>query len=308
MTIEELRWFVVLAETEHMTDSAAELQITQPTLSRALTRLEHRVGAPLFDRDGRRLRLNRFGAVLLEHARRALAEVDAAGDRIAELIDPERGTVRLAFLHSVATWLVPDLIRSFRAAAPGVAFTLHQDPGHDLLQALRDGAADLAVTSPRPEEAEFAWRPLVREQLFLAVPAGHRLADRPGGGRVRLRSAAEEPFVTLRPEFGFRRLTERLCAAAGFRARVAFEGTELATVEGMVAAGLGVAVLPELHAAAVPADRTAVRVPLADAGAHRTIGLSWLRDRPMPAVAERFRLFVLSEHGIDREDPNVIQH
>lgn len=287
MTLEELRWFVALAEHPHMTDAAAELAIAQPTLSRALGRLEEEAGAPLFDRQGRRLVLNPFGEILLEHARRALTEVTAAQERITALADPDRGTVRLAFLHSVATWLVPDLIRAFRDRAAGVRFTLRQDAGHDLLQALLGGTADLAVTSPRPDPRRIGWQPLHRERVLLAVPAGHRLAGRK---RVRLSAAAEESFVTLREEFGFRHLTEQLCAQAGFRPQVAFESSELATVEGMVAAGLGVAVVPEPHGG--PAERAPVRVPLADAGAYRHLGLAWVRDRTLPAAAEHFRRFV----------------
>src|SRR5690242_1149769 len=87
MHLDELQWFVVLAETEHVTDAAAELGISQPTLSRALARLEEQVGVPLFDRVNRRLRLNAYGHILLEHARRSISEIRTATDRIAELRD-----------------------------------------------------------------------------------------------------------------------------------------------------------------------------------------------------------------------------
>src|SRR5882724_13477890 len=97
VTVDELQWYVVLAETEHMTEAAARLNVAQPTLSRALARLERRLGTPLFDRVNRRLRLNRYGEILLEHARRCLIEMNSATDRIAGLLDPDRGTVRLAF-------------------------------------------------------------------------------------------------------------------------------------------------------------------------------------------------------------------
>ena len=109
--MEELRWFVVLAEAEHMTDAAAELGVSQPTLSRALGRLEAQVGAPLFDRINRRLHLNSYGQIMAEHARRSIQEIQSASDRIAALRDADSGTVRLAFLHSLASWFVPDLLR-----------------------------------------------------------------------------------------------------------------------------------------------------------------------------------------------------
>ena len=94
MHLDELSWFVVLAETEHVTDAAAELGISQPTLSRALARLEDEVGVPLFDRVNRRLQLNAYGEILLEHARRTITEMRSATERIAAMRDPDTGLYR----------------------------------------------------------------------------------------------------------------------------------------------------------------------------------------------------------------------
>ncbi|MDT5172015.1 MAG: LysR family transcriptional regulator, transcription activator of glutamate synthase operon, partial [Mycobacterium sp.] len=151
MYIDELRWFVVLAETGHMTDAAAKLNVSQPTLSRALARLEHQVGAPLFDRLHRRIQLNAYGRIMLEHSRRGLAEMRWASERIAALRDPDGGTVRLAFVRSVATGLVPDLLRRFRSKAPRVQFDLREAAGHQVADLLADGQVDLAITGPRPD-------------------------------------------------------------------------------------------------------------------------------------------------------------
>jgi DNA-binding transcriptional LysR family regulator len=302
VTVDELQWFVVLAETEHMTEAAERLNLAQPTLSRSLARLERRLGAPLFDRTGRRLRLNRYGAVLLEHARRGLAELATAQERIDGLRDPDRGTVRLAFLHSVATWLVPELLRSYRAEFPEVRFELRQAPGHELLALLEEGHVDLVVTSPRPAGVGPGWHPLHRERLCLAVPAGHPRAGHPLAGRplaghplagrrrCRLAEVADETFVVLQRGFGLRELTDELCDRAGFTPTAAFESTEIPSMEGLVGAGLGLAVVPEPRAGR--ATPGVAYVQLADPGAHRTIGLLWRPDRPMPPVSARFGEFV----------------
>jgi DNA-binding transcriptional LysR family regulator len=287
VTIDELQWYVVLAETEHMTEAATRLNVAQPTLSRSLARLERRLGTPLFDRANRRLRLNRYGAILLEHARRSLAELDTASERINGLLDPDRGTVRLAFLHSVATWLVPELLRGYRQRMPDVRFELRQAPGHELLADLDVGHVDLAVTSPRPAGPGFGWHPMHREPLCLAVPADHRLAART---RCRLSEVAHEPFVTLRPGFGLREIGDEILHRAGFTPTVTFESSEIPSMEALVSAGLGLAIVPEPRP-----DRgtPGVAYPrLSDAGAYRTIGLLWRRGRPMPAVSSRFAEFV----------------
>lgn len=289
MNLEELHWFVVLAETEHVTEAAAELQVSQPTLSRALARFEREAGTPLFDRVNRRLRLNAYGQIMLEHARRSIAEMRSATERIAALRDPDTGRVRLAFLHSLANWYVPEQLRRFRESADAIGFELFQGPAHEITQRVIDGQADIAITAPRPEVPGIVWRRLYVDQLCLAVPHGHRLAGR---ARVRLSAAAGEPFVALGEQAGLRQLTDRLLADDNVDPDIVFEATEIPTVEGLVAAGFGVAVVP------VPRDggnSKAVHVPLSNAGAKREVGLVWDRDRTLPPPAQRFVDFLSND-------------
>jgi DNA-binding transcriptional LysR family regulator len=286
VNLEELRWFVVLAETEHVTDAAVELAVSQPTLSRALARFEREAGAPLFDRVNRRLRLNAYGQIMLEHARRSIAEMRAATDRIAALRDPDTGRVRLAFLHSLANWYVPEQLRRFRESAPAVGFDLFQGPAQEIAQRVLDGQSDIAITAPRPEAPGFGWRRLYVDQLCLAVPRGHRLATR---ARVRLSAAAGEPFVALGEQAGLRQLTDQLLAEDGVHPDIVFEATEIPSVEGLVAAGFGVAVVP------IPRDGSrskTVHVPLTNAGAKREVGWVWDRKRILPPPAKRFAEFL----------------
>jgi LysR family transcriptional regulator, transcription activator of glutamate synthase operon len=283
---EELQWFVVLAETEHVTDAAAELGVSQPTLSRALTRVEEFAGASLFDRVGRRVRLNVYGEIMLEHARRSLAEMRAATDRIAALRNPDTGRVRVAFLHSLANWFVPEQLRRFREAAPGIGFDLFQGPAHAITQRVLDGGSDVAITSPRPDPSSVAWRGLYVERLCLAVPPGHRLALRK---RVSLSAAADEPFVGLQKPFGLRLLTDDLFAETGIDPTLVFEAAEIPTMEGLVAAGFGVAVVP------VPrdgGDGKVIHVALTNAHAKREVGVAWALDRPLAPPTERFVNFL----------------
>ena len=290
MNVEDLEWFVVLAETQHMTQAAERLHTTQPTLSRSLARLEQEIGAPLFDRVNRRLRLNPSGEVLLRHARRSLLELRSATEHIRSLRDPDTGTVRLGFLHSLATWLAPELIRGFRARAPRVQFALTQAATYELTALVTEGMVDLAVTGPRPEGEGLGWHEIHREQLCLVVPRDHRLADRK---RVDVAAAAAEPFIMLGPSFGLRQLTDELLARAGVDPVVAFESAEIATMESLAAAGLGVTVVPRPRPHR--ADPNAAYIPLVDDAAHRVLGLVWREGRPESPVVRRFQDFVVSE-------------
>ncbi|MFE7120972.1 LysR family transcriptional regulator, partial [Streptomyces sp. NPDC057654] len=178
MSMDELRWFLAVAETEHVTEAAALAGVSQPTLSRAIGRLERRLGAPLFDRDRNRLRLNDYGRVYRRHARRALEELETAEDRIAALRAPAEDAVRLAFVHSLGGWLVPELLAGYQGDWPEARLTLHQESAENVRDLLLEGAAELALTGPRPAGGQWEWLPLYEEELKLVVPAGHRLADR----------------------------------------------------------------------------------------------------------------------------------
>ncbi|MFJ8795944.1 LysR family transcriptional regulator [Streptomyces sp. NPDC102462] len=292
MEIRELQWFAALAEHEHVTLVSERMNISQPTLSRAIRRLEARVGVPLFDRHQNRLRLNKYGEVFRAHALRAIAEIDTAEQRIAALIDPDAGTVALGFLHSYGTWLVPELLAGYRSHAPRTAFELRGDAADSVVDGVRRGRLDLGLTSPRPVGDDLEWVPLREEPLCLLVPAGHRLARRRS---VKLAELAEEAFVALQPVFGLRQITDRLCAAAGFTPHVALESTELSTLRSLVSAGLGVAVVPSTGS---PGGRQgqAVDVLLSDLGATRTVGVITPASGVRSPVVQRFLDYVCSTH------------
>jgi LysR family transcriptional activator of glutamate synthase operon len=291
MDVEALRWFQQVADGVTVTEVADVYMVSQPGVSRALARLETEVGTRLLHRTGRVLRPTHAGAVFKRHVDNLLHELDDGLAAVNELHDPETGTVRLAFQLSLGAWLVPDLVASFRRAHPHVRFVLEQS--HDALGSslVAGGRTDLEFTSRRPRNPEVEWHHLVSQRLDLAVPAGHRLADRDA---VALAEVAEEDFVMLRPAWELRALTDALCADAGFLPRVAFEGDDLRVVSGFVAAGLGVAVLPAGDDTGTRGTREAQRtVPLTDTGASRDVGVAWSKTRRLLPSADLFRRHVL---------------
>jgi DNA-binding transcriptional LysR family regulator len=185
---------------------------------------------------------------------------------------------------------VPGLIHAFRADHPRVRFSLVQNYGEAMLERLRAGELDLCLTSPVPDAPDLVARRLDEQKLRLVVPAGHPLAAR---RRVRLAEAADESFVTLEPGYGLRRITDDLCREAGFKPRVAFEGEEAETLRGLVAAGLGVALLPP---PAVPRPGVAELTVTAPRAA-REIGVAWLDGHPDTPPVAAFKQFLLSRRG-----------
>ncbi|WP_404819445.1 LysR family transcriptional regulator [Streptomyces marincola] len=285
-----LAQFAGVARQEHITQAARDLSVPQPTLSRAMARLETDLGVALLARRGRTVALTPAGRAFAASVERALAEIERAVEAVRTDADPAAGKVAFGFLHTMGPETVPALIREFREDHPRVRFALVQSYGEDMIERMRAGELDLCLTSPVPDAPDLVTRRLDEQRLLLVVPADHRLAGR---RRVRLAEAADEAFVTLEPGYGLRRLTDALCEQAGFRPRVAFEGEEPETLRGLVAAGLGVALLPPPTVARPGVRELSVTAPRAV----REIGVAWMAGRPDTRPVGDFKRFLLGRRG-----------
>jgi LysR family transcriptional activator of glutamate synthase operon len=288
MDTDAMRWFQQVADGTTVTEVGDVEAVTQSGVSRALQRLESEIGTPLLRRSGRTLRMTHAGVVFKRHVDALLHQLDDGIAAVNELIEPDTGTVALSFQHSLGTWLVPDLVRSFRGDHPAVRFQLTQvgDDG----AVLDDGRADLEIGTRRPRDPAVHSRRVAIEPLRLALPREHPLAGQP----VDLSAVAEESFVSLRPSSALRTLTDELCTRAGFRPAVIFEGDDLSTVRGFVAASLGVAIVPAPRAGSPEAAAGPVSYcEILDDHAAREICLRWSAERRLLPAAELFRQHVM---------------
>jgi LysR family transcriptional activator of glutamate synthase operon len=298
MDTDALRWLQQVADGTTVTEVSELEPVTQSGVSRALARLEEQIGTPLLRRSGRTLRMTHAGAVFKPHLDAMLHDLDDGIAAISQLVDPDAGTVALAFQASLGTWLVPDLARSFRTAHPGVRFLLTQVRDDPDSVALDGGHADLELGSRRPPGEATRTRLIGPEPLRLALPHDHPLAGR---RQIQLSDVAGEPFIGLRSASALRRLTDALCLQAGFRPDVIFEGDDLSNVRGFVAAGLGVAVVPAPRAGSPEAVPGPVAyLGIQDEGAVRQIFLTWSAERRLLPAADLFRRHVLSRAASGR--------
>ena len=277
-----------LAQEEHVTKVAEFVGLPQPTVSRWLAAIGDELGAPIVERVGRGVRLTRAGQLLAAAAERSMAVLDAGWRQASEEVDPERGQVVLGFLHMLGRSVVPELVRGFREAHPHVRFRLVQNSRQLIVDQLTRGEIDLALVAPPADDPGFQFVALHDQELVLVVPSAHRLASR---SEVRLAELADEEFVVLEHGYGLRQITDDLCAAAGFTPTVTFEGQEIETLRGLVAAGLGVAVLTRAELAPTPGVVELPVIPRAS----RTFGLSWRADHPLPPAVAAFRDHALTQ-------------
>lgn len=277
----DLRCFLILCETENTRDAAALLRVNQSNVSRALARLESDLGTQLFTRHGRRLVLNRAGAAFRDDAAQIVERYDA-GRRHVRQLTGRAAPVRLGFLQSMARWAVPTLIGSFRAVAPDSGFELRQGFARDLFGWIAEDALDVAIVTPPVQPmAGLGWTLLVEQQLFVAVPRGHRLATAPAVESAQLDG---EDFVAFSRTTEFRAVIDSILAAGGATVRMAFESSEIDTIRGLVGAGLGVAIIP------APSTRDVndpVYVPLVPTHVRR-LGLAWSSERTHPDSVAAF--------------------
>lgn len=242
MELRQLRYFAVVATELSFTRAARKLHVSQPPLSYQIANLEAELGARLFNRTSRNVELSEAGKVLLPHALAVLARVDEARGHVQRVAQGLEGRVKVGLAGSHFLGPFPGFIKQFRQRRPGLEIVLHEMKPADHVQALREGQLDLSVSRGAPPDSELAAVLLWRDPVVVAVPLGHRLAGR---SRIRLAQLKDEDFVFLRLDSSaFARRLFDACVAAGFAPRIVQQVVEIPAVLNLVAAGLGVALVP----------------------------------------------------------------
>ncbi|MGF1425108.1 LysR family transcriptional regulator [Kitasatospora sp. LaBMicrA B282] len=290
MDLLSLRYFQAVARHEHISRAAEELRVAQPSVSRTIARLEAELGVPLFDRHGRRIRLNRHGAALLRRVDRALAELDDARRELADAAGRDQGTLAVA---AETLLLLTDLLAAFRERHPGVTIRLLQSPVDEMRRRLRDREVDFCIASQPLSGPSLHAVELLREEVLLAVPLGHHLAGR---DRVEVAELADEVFVSTRPGHWQRALLDRLFAGAGLTPLIACEGDEPGATQLLIGAGLGIGLAPAVSRAAVPdAPLAWLRIDAPDC--HRVLSLVRRRDAYLSTAARDFHDLAVDRLG-----------
>jgi LysR family transcriptional regulator, hydrogen peroxide-inducible genes activator len=272
MEVHQLRYFCAVARTGSFTRAAEQERVAQPSLSQQIHKLEDELGARLFDRLGRRIRLTLFGTTFLPRATAILRELSEAATEIRQMAGSEAGTVVFGSIPTVAPYFLPPLLAPFFERHSNIRLRVIEEITPLLLTQLQEGAMDLAVIALPATGSEFHQRELLREPLFVAVAKNHPLAHEKF---LHLRHLESHPFLLLKEGHCFRETIVSACQHSRLQLNVVFETGQFSTILGLVAAGMGISVVPEMAIQAVKGCRF---IPLADDRAFRRIGLVWLRN------------------------------
>lgn len=285
MELLQLQYFKIVAKYEHMTRAARELSIAQPSLSQTIKRLEKELGVPLFDRNGRKIKLNRYGKIFLQKTEHALAMLEEGKREVSDLAQLDHDYITLAVMR---TPIIPDLLSSFRRLHPFVRFRVKQPSREDMLRQLDSGEIDICISPFQQTDDDIEWQPLMKDDIYLAVPFGHRLAKRTS---INLLEAVHEPFI-LKAGGAFRETTDAFCRQAGFDPDVAFEVEDPLSIRGLVKERLGIAFFSSLTLKTIK-DPAIVPLRINTPSCFRTIGLTWNKQRYHSPLTDRFYQFVI---------------
>ncbi|GII04668.1 LysR family transcriptional regulator [Planobispora takensis] len=280
MELQQMRYVLAVAETANFTRAAERCQVVQSALSHQIARLERELGARLFERTSRRVRLTPAGEAFLPAARQALDAAERARAEVAAASGELRGRLAIGAIPTVTAVDLPSALKGFHVRHPQVRITLRVGASDELAEQVRQGTLDIAFLglppSVRPKGVQ--GRALARGELVVVVAPGHPLADATG---VDLHRLSQEVFVDFPAGTAARIQSDEAFAAAGVGREVAFEITNADLMARLVRLGLGIAMMP---AAFVPELRDVRVVELSDPPT-RVEHLVWSRLRPSPAAA-----------------------
>ena len=284
MDLNQLGYFVALAESGSFTRAAEACHVSQPSLSQQIRKLEEESGQPLVERLARGVRLTEPGRVLLEQANKILMEVEATERRLAEQQQGEAGQLSIGVISTVAPYLLPLVLEDFRKQVPKAELTIVEGFASEVERQTAERELDLGITSLPVSNGRLESEQLFEEPLYLALPRRHELSRRE---EVRISDIQKEAFILLHEEHCLATTIERFCAEHGFRPKLVCRSAQLTTVQELIASGQGLSLLPAM---VKEVDRSKERVyrQLTAAAPRRAIAVMWRRGRYRSRLAIRF--------------------
>jgi LysR family transcriptional regulator, hydrogen peroxide-inducible genes activator len=281
MEIHQLRYFCAVARHGTFTRAAQAERVAQPSLSQQVLKLEAELGAKLFDRLSKSVRLTSFGSAFLPKAEQILRELSEAKTEILEMNGKNKGEISVGAIPTVAPYLLPPVLSSFSRQHPGVVINVIEDTTPVLLDRLQAGTVDLVIGALPLNGVEVVALKLLSEPFFLVVPISHQLSRRK---MIRLEEIPKESrFLLLKEGHCFRDSTIEACRKSRVSPNVVFESGQFATILAMVSANMGISAVPKM---AVQSVRGCRFIQIGNEGATRNVAVA-TRTRHFQTRAER---------------------
>ncbi|NVF13642.1 LysR family transcriptional regulator [Vreelandella maris] len=280
-SIQQLRVFVAVAHSRSLAEASERVHLSQPAISIALRKLEENVGGALFARTSRQLALTPEGDAFLPVAVRLLNDWNEAFEDLNDQFSKQRGKVTVAALPTLAAGLFPRVIKLFHEAYPRINLSLHDVLAEQINQMVREGRADLGLSVPPSDADDLTFEPVLEDSYVAVCPCGHPLLAQ---SAVAWSQLAAYPFIGINRLSSSRQDIDRIMQSVGERLDILCDARQIATVGRMVAAGLGISVLPSLSFRQIATDGIEHR-PLVEPTIRRELGMILSRRHPPSASA-----------------------
>ena len=290
MELRQLRYFIEVAERQHVTEAAENLNVAQSAVSYQITKLEEELGVKLLERVGRNIKVTQIGHVFLQYAKKSLKTLEEGKEKVDEYLDPQAGIIKIGYPTSLARYWLPNVISAYKKDVPNVNFHLRQGSYANLIDAVKNGEIDLAFLGPVPtRDSELIAKTLFIENIVALLPDNHPLAEQKS---LYLNDLGTDPFVLFPSGYVLRNIAVEICHQAGFEPSIASEGEDMDALKGLVSAGIGVSLLPEsTFYDSIP--RFTVKIPIEVPKAVRTVGVIVPKHRDLGPSENHFYQFLI---------------
>jgi LysR family carnitine catabolism transcriptional activator len=277
----EVQVFLAVAESGSFSRSSEHAGMSQPAVSRAISRLEQRLNIRLFDRTTRQVALTPHGRAFLPIAQRVVRDLTVSLDELRSYVSSVVGHVTIAALPSVAATLLPTALHRFHTDYPSVTIAILDSFQDNVAAAVAQGEADLGISVEPPPAMRLSFSPLIEDRFFAILPRGHPLVAE----NVRWSDLFAHPFIAMRAMTSVRVLTDRVAADLGIVVEPEMQASHPATAGAMIQAGLGVSALPEMTMTLLSPEGLVMR-PLVEPVVIRPLGLVTRSGRTLPHLAQ----------------------
>ncbi|MFT4672476.1 MAG: LysR family hydrogen peroxide-inducible transcriptional activator [Pseudohongiellaceae bacterium] len=279
MNLKDLKYFLAIAELKHFGHAAQQCNVSQPTLSGQIKKLEETLGVMLFERTNRRVMLTEAGHHIVIYAKRIIREVDAIHEIADSTRDPLAGKFRLGAFPTLATYIFPRIVPQVKASMPNLRLILMEEKTSQLIDQLHNGEIDAALLALPIQDDYLISKPLFDDEFFLAVPSGHDLTKYKTVDQTKLK---QHRLLLLEEGHCLRDQSLEICQLHNIGEEQDFKATGLETLRQMVKAGTGITFMPKI---AIQAKETGIEyIPFTKPAPSRSIGLVWRKTTPRQQV------------------------
>ena len=289
MNLNQLYYFKTLAELEHYTKAAEKLNISQPTLSHSISAMEKELGANLFEKQGRNVVLTKYGRIYMFYVENALTQLELGKNQIERQISEGGGHVGLAYMTSVGTYFVPDMIAGFLndPQNKNISFSCYEGNTRTLLYNLKREKYDMVFCSKVEDENDVEFIPVHEQNLVVVVPEGHPLSSKE---KVNIQEICHYPLVSYTKESGMRRLIDDMFAKAQIMPNVLCQFEDINSMAGLVAANQGIAIVTDSRTLD---NYNIKKLELDTPYSRRVVYLAYVLNRYLPPAVEKFKDFII---------------